>query len=67
MRFKEFDYSHIPGPGKYSIKGFAEKAQEKAMKYNSIVNNPSSIIVYKKKENNSKSKEVKDPNNDNDG
>jgi hypothetical protein len=51
VRFKDFEFSPIPGPGKYKVKGFAEEALEKAMKYNSIINNPSSILnINKKKE-----------------
>ena len=39
MRFKDFEYSSVPGPGLYKLKGFADEAVEKATKFNSVVNN----------------------------
>jgi hypothetical protein len=33
VRFKDFEYDSIPGPGLYKLKGFAEETIEKAMKF----------------------------------
>jgi hypothetical protein len=33
MRFKDFEYDSIPGPGFYKLKGFADEAIEKATKF----------------------------------
>lgn len=60
MRFKDFEYSPIPGPGQYGKVGFAQEAYEKAVKFNSVVNNPSKIIRHRKKEDNVKIVEIKE-------
>lgn len=44
MRFKEFEYSPIPGPGNYKIEGFADellKKNEKLVKYRESLSNDS--------------------------
>ena len=38
MRFNDFEYSSVPGPGMYKMKGFADETVEKATKFNQIVN-----------------------------
>ena len=67
MRFEDFEYSAIPGPGLYQRKGFADEAVEKATKFNSVVNCPSMIISYKKKDLSVGIEEVEETNNENDG
>ena len=39
MRFKDFEYDAVPGPGLYKLKGFADETVEHATKFNSIVDN----------------------------
>ena len=64
-RFRDFEYSQIPGPGQYGRKGFAEEAYEKATKYNSVVNDPSSIICYRKKKDEVKIDNIEENSNEN--
>ena len=66
MKIKDFEYSQTPAPNDYNKRGFAEEAYEKAVKFNSVVNDPSSIIRYMKKSVNEKIEEIKETNNEND-
>jgi hypothetical protein len=40
IRFKDFEFDTIPGPGYYKIKGFSDETIEKATKFKNISNSP---------------------------